>query len=117
MKAEKLASVGFGMEFVPLLLWVLWDAVNDILPSPNLPSLLSAHTNGKSHPLPTTAAAQSLFHTCRWWKRRAHFLASDLPPLQTQDTEIHSKVPLKAPPSISRENSKKEDAGFINPMD
>lgn len=50
-------------------------------------------------------------------KSMAHFLASDLPPLQTQDTEIHSKVPLKAPPSISRENSKKKDAGFINPMD
>lgn len=50
-------------------------------------------------------------------KSMAHFLAGDLPQLQTQDTEINSEVPLKASPFISGENSKKEDADFINPMD
>ena len=50
-------------------------------------------------------------------KSMAHFLAGDLPQVQTQDTEINSEVPLKASPYISGENSKKEDADFINPMD
>lgn len=50
-------------------------------------------------------------------KSMVHFLSSDSPQVQTQNTEINSEVPLKESACTSGENCKKEDAYFINPMD